>query len=134
MNNRKAYAVDQDADGARAHEELTRIASVRCGLDFEEAQWIMVALRTEIYVQLGFASFLEYLERVLGYAPRAARERLRVAEALEDLPELGRALREGVLHWSAVRELTRVAIKETELAWIEAARGQSSRDIERMVS
>ena len=58
---------------------------------------------------LGFGTFAEYVERLLGYRPRWTSERLRVAEALELLPELDQALRDGAVSWSAVRELTRVA-------------------------
>jgi hypothetical protein len=57
-----------------------------------------------------------------------------VAEVLDELPELSRALREGELTWSAVRELTRVATPATEADWLAVARGRVSRDIERMVS
>jgi hypothetical protein len=63
---------------------------------------------------LGFGSFGEYIERLFGYQPRSTQEKLRVAEALEGLPALERALRDGELNWSAVRELTRVAVRETE--------------------
>ena len=73
------------------------------------------------------------LERTFGYAPRIAHERLRVAQALDGLPDLRARLAEGQLNWSAVRELTRVAVPETEADWIEAADGQTVRDVERMV-
>jgi hypothetical protein len=50
--------------------------------------------------RLGFGSFVEYIERLFGYAPRLTHDKLRVAEALEELPELGKALREGQASWS----------------------------------
>ena len=59
-------------------------------------------------------SALDYLERVLGYAPRTAQERLRVARALGGLPVLTEALAQGQLPYSAVRVLTRVVTPGTE--------------------
>ena len=50
------------------------------------------------------------------------------------LPAMATALAEGELCWSAVRELTRVAVPATEAEWIAAARGKSMREVEDMVS
>ncbi|HEX7839144.1 MAG TPA: hypothetical protein VF469_16820 [Kofleriaceae bacterium] len=79
-------------------------------------------------------SALDYLERVLGYAPRTAQDRLRVARALGDLPGLTAALAGGELAFSAVRELTRVATPATEAAWVAAATGKNLRQIEELVA
>jgi hypothetical protein len=57
-----------------------------------------------------------------------------VAEALQHLPELEAALRDGALCWSAVRELTRVAVPENEQDWLQVARGKTQRQIEQLVS
>src|SRR5262252_9859995 len=70
----------------RAHEELVRLALKRAGLDFEEGRWLLRALRSGTHVELGYASFLEYTERLFGYGPRLTQEKIRVAEALEGLP------------------------------------------------
>ena len=75
-------------------------------------------------------SALAYMERVLGYGPEAARERLRVARMLEGLPVLTEALAQGQLPYSAIRELTRVVTPSTEQAWRDAATGKNLRQIE----
>jgi hypothetical protein len=103
----------------------------RARLDFEEGRWLLAAKRVEAHRQLGYGSFTEYVERLFGYAPRVTHDKLRVAAALEALPGLSQELREGGLSFSHVRELTRVAIPETESAWIEHARGCTSRQVER---
>jgi hypothetical protein len=117
-----------------AHEQLLRLAKHRSGLDLEEGSWLLRAYRAGAHVRLGYGSFAEYIERVLGYAPRLTHDKLRVAEALEVLPEMPKALRSGELQWSAARELTRVATAATEREWLAAARGRTVRDVERLVS
>ena len=61
---------------------LQRIGKRRAALDADEARWIRKAMRAEIWLELGMVSILEYLESRLGYGPRAAQERIRVALAL----------------------------------------------------
>jgi 5-methylcytosine-specific restriction endonuclease McrA len=122
------------SDWQAAHEALLRLALARAGLDFEEGQWLLAAHRSRAHERLGYGGFVEYVERLFGYAPRLTYEKLRVAEALETLPELGQALREGAVSWSCVRELTRVATPETESTWLARARGRTVREVEKLVS
>ena len=117
-----------------AHRALSRLARERAAADAEEGRWLLSALRSAAHVHLGFASFGEYVERCFGHKPRSTQEKLRVAGALEELPVLGRALEQGTLHWSAVRELTRVAAPETERQWLEVARGKSVHQLEEVVA
>ncbi len=103
-------------------------------MDAEEGRWLLCALRNATHVHLGFANFSQYVEHLLGYRPRSTEQKLRVAEALEELPGTRRALEAGELNWSVVRELTRVARPETEQIWLEAARNRSARQVEDLVS
>ena len=113
---------------------LRAIRQRRAALDAEEARWLREAEALQIWRPLGMVSALDYLERVLGYAPRTAQDRLRVARALGDLPHLTAALAADHLSFSAVRELTRVATPATETSWIEAAIGKNLRQIEDLVA
>jgi hypothetical protein len=121
-------------DWKRAHNELVRLARDHARLEWDVGRWLLRALRAATSLRLGYASMAEYAHRLFGFDGRFTSEKLRVAETLEELPELSRALREGELTWSAVRELTRVATPATEADWLAVARGRASRDIERMVS
>src|SRR4051812_47812491 len=118
----------------RAHEELVRLSVKRAGLDFEEGRWLLRAFRSGAHRELGYGSFYEYTERLFGYRPRLTHEKLRVAEALEALPETAEELKAGTLSFSAVRELTRVAVPATEREWLRAARGRTVREVEELVS
>ena len=124
---------DGSHDWVRAHEALSRLAKKRAAADAEEGRWLLCALRSSAHVHLGFGSFGEYIERLFGYKPRSTQEKLRVAEALEALPAMASSLESGSLSWSAVRELTRVAVAETERAWLEVASGKTVRQLERLI-
>jgi hypothetical protein len=127
-------AGDSEAKWQRAHRELSRLAKARAGMDLEEGRWFLAALRSRTHVRLGFGSFVEYVERLFGYAPRLTQEKLRVAKALEQLPEATSAFQNGQTCWSALRELTRVAMPATEAEWLDAIRGRTVREIEKLVS
>jgi hypothetical protein len=113
---------------------LRRIAKRRAALDVEEAKWLVAAQRARVHQHLGMGSFREYLERVLGYAPRTAQERIRVAQALVDLPEMEGALARGDISFSTIREVSRVAKANTEGAWLTAIAGKTVREVEEAVA
>ena len=121
-------------DWRRVDRALRAIRKRRAALDADEARWLREAEKLQIWRPLGMVSALDYMERVLGYAPRTAQDRLRVARALGDLPQLSAALAADELPFSAVRELTRVTTPGTEAAWIAAAAGKNLRQIEELVA
>src|SRR5882672_6601250 len=108
---------DQDAppaddgpfEGREVDRRLREYARHRASLDAAEAFDLLRAEQIKLHFLHGFATMYEYLERVLGYGPHAARERMRVARTLARLPQTTAALARGALTYSAVRELTRVA-------------------------
>jgi hypothetical protein len=124
----------QTRDWVRAHEALSRLAKQRAMADAEEGRWLLAALRSAAHVHLGFGGFAEYIETLFGYSRRCIQEKLRVAEALEGLPAVASWLESGTLSWSAVREITRVAVPETEAAWLEIARGKTIRQLADLVA
>jgi hypothetical protein len=59
---------------------------------------------------------------------------VRVALALDELPDLAAALASGELSYSAIRELTRVATPAKQREWLDFARGKNLRQIEDKVA
>src|SRR5580692_1464250 len=113
---------------------LSALATKRAMVDFEEMRWLREAKRRGTWLELGYATMLAYMEARLGYEPRTAKDRLRVAEALGQLPEIATAMHDGRLLWSAVRELTRVATPKTEQQWINSAIGKTVRQTQELVA
>ncbi len=130
----EAWERQHEAEWSRVDQRLRGIAARRAALDAEEAHLLRYAEELRLWRGWGFGSMIEYMERAMGYKPHTAAERLRVARAIAELPLVADALENGELAHSAVRELSRVAVPDTEDAWLEAARGKSLREIEAMVS
>ena len=124
----------EPADWRSVDRALRSIAKRRAALDADEARWLREAEALQIWRPLGMVSALDYMERVLGYSPRAGQDRLRVARALGSLPHLTDALASGVLSFSAVREVTRVATPWTEEAWRDEVVGKNLRQIEELIA
>ena len=119
---------------AEVHGRLLRIGKMRKRLDAEEAWWWVEAVRMKLHVDVGMGSMIEYGERVLGHSAHTARERVRTAERLVDLPVTFAAVREGDVSWSIARELTRVVTPETEGVWLEYIEGMTAREVEELCS
>jgi len=81
----------------------------------------------------GHRSCAHWLAFRTGYSLGAARERVRAARALADLPQTGAAMSRGELSFCAVRALTRVATPENESDLLDLARGATTAQLERMV-
>jgi 5-methylcytosine-specific restriction endonuclease McrA len=81
----------------------------------------------------GFRSCAEWLSWRVGLDPGAARERVRVARALGNLPALAAALARGELSYAKVRALTRVATAETEARLLAVGRAGTAAHVEHIV-
>ena len=81
----------------------------------------------------GFTSCAHWLSWRAGLAPGAAREHVRVARALADLPRLSDAMRRGVISYSKVRAVTRVATPETEQILLDVALAGTAAHVEQVV-
>jgi 5-methylcytosine-specific restriction endonuclease McrA len=81
----------------------------------------------------GFRSCAAWLSWRVGLDLGAARERVRVARALETLPLLAEALARGELSYAKVRALTRVATPETEARLLGVGRAGTAAHVERIV-
>ena len=81
----------------------------------------------------GFMSCAHWLNWRTGLAMGAAREKVRVARALGELPRLSATMRRGAISYSKVRAITRVATPETEERLLDFARCATAAHVERLV-
>jgi hypothetical protein len=81
----------------------------------------------------GFRSCAAWLSWRVGLDLGAARERVRVARAVETLPLLAEALAGGQVSYAKLRALTRVATPETEARLLAVGRAGTAAQVERIV-
>src|SRR4051794_34958068 len=112
------------------HQQLVGIAKRRAGMDVEEARWIRRGLGVGGWVPFGMVNMIDYLERQVGYAPRTAMDRVRVAVEIGCLAGVEAAMERGEMKYSVAREVVRIATGETEAAWIGAVAGKSVKEVE----
>jgi hypothetical protein len=81
----------------------------------------------------GHRTCAHWLAHHTGIDLGAAREKVRVARALEALPETRAVMSRGGLSFAKARALTRVATPDTERDLLDYARGASAAGVERLV-
>ena len=81
----------------------------------------------------GIRSMVEWVSWRCALSPRAAREHVRVARALPELPQIRAAFESGRLSYSKVRVLTRVAEPHSEDDLLDLARYATAAQLERML-
>ena len=89
--------------------------------------------RLEGWVDNETQSCAHWLNWKCGIAMGAAREKVRVARSLENLPKISAAMERGELRYSKVREMTRVACAATEDYLLMIAHHGTAAHVERMV-
>ena len=82
------------------------------------------------WAEAGARSCASWLSWRVGWDPGTAREHLRVARALGELPLIDGALREGRLSYSKVRAITRVATPAIEAALLDDAHYTTAAQLE----
>src|SRR5213082_3355476 len=86
--------------------------------------------RREDWREDGATSMADWLVARLGIAHRTAREWVRVARSLEELPRLAETFAEGGLSFDQVAPVTKLASPETEAAMADQAPGLSAAQLE----
>jgi Domain of unknown function (DUF222)/HNH endonuclease len=89
--------------------------------------------RREAWADWGCRSCTHWLSYRCGVSPAAAREQVRVARRIAELPHLRAAFARGELCYSQVRAVTRVATPETEADLLEIALHATAAQLETIV-
>ena len=84
------------------------------------------------WADAGARSCANWLSWRVGWDPGTAREHVRVARSLGELPRIDAALREGRLSYSKVRAITRVATPALEAALLDDAHRTTAAQLERI--
>lgn len=98
-------------------DEITTWAGQLAAGEAKQLDYIAEFDRREAWGGPGLLSCAHWLSWKTGLGPVAARERVRGAWVLADLPSTDEAFHAGRLSWSQVRDITRVATAENEMTY-----------------
>jgi hypothetical protein len=123
--------------GALSTEGLERqIAELGGHINAATARWLGLVGefdRREAWAEWGCRSCTHWLSYRCGVSPAAAREQVRVARRVAELPHLRAAFARGELCYSQVRAVTRVATPDTEADLLEIALHATASQLETIV-
>ena len=118
------------------HEALgDEIAELSAHLDAATHRFLTLIRRFDAgggFADQGALTCAHWLSWRVGLDLGAAREHVRVARALGELPFIDAALRAGQVSYSKVRALTRVATPATEASLLEIARSATASQLEKI--
>ena len=100
-------------------------------------RWLLLVAEFErrgLYAAWGCKSTAHCLNFSCGLSLRTAHDHVRVAKRLDELPQVAEAFASGVISYSKVRAISRIATPESEPALLEAARSSSASQLERLAS
>lgn len=112
------------------------ITDLACRIHAATCRWLALVAeydRREGWAQWGCKSCAHWISHQCGIAPGAAREHVRVARRLEELPHVRGAFERGELSYSKARALTRVENVEREQDLLDLARHATASQLERLV-
>jgi hypothetical protein len=118
----------------RLGEEITELAAHIHAATFQLLELIREFDDQEGWGREGANSCAHWLNWKCGMNQGAAREKVRVAHALPDLPLISSMFREGRVSYSKVRAMTRVATLKNEEYLLSIARHGTAAHVERLVS
>ncbi|MGE3635493.1 MAG: DUF222 domain-containing protein, partial [Sandaracinaceae bacterium] len=125
----RAPAPDMDAVEA----ELARLeASINSAIH-RRLELIRLIDESGRWAHQGCKSCAHWLSWRLGIRPSTAREQVRVATKLKDMPRLDDELKHGRVTYSQVRAITRGATPATEATLIDVAKHSTASQLERIV-
>jgi len=129
--------IDHRSDGTRPLELLEReITALASQIHAATCRWLELVAEydaREGWAQWGCRSCAHWVSWQCGIAPGPAREHVRVARRLQDLPLIRAAFAEGELSFSKVRALTRVENVARERDLLELARHATASQLERLL-
>lgn len=126
------------AANVRPIAEVEReICELAAHINAATARWLSLVGefdRRNGHEAFGFVSCATWLAWRCSITPRAAREQLRVARRLGELPRIAAAFGRGNLSYSKARALTRAATPEMEAELLELAQEATAAQLERILS
>ena len=127
--------VQDTTDAFDSHAAEEELATLSAHLDAATYRQLVLIRQLDDcghWATAGAATCAAWLSYRIGMDAGAARERLRVAHALRDLPKISEAMRRGTISYSKVRAITRAATPALEERLLEYAKYTTASQLERI--
>jgi Domain of unknown function (DUF222)/HNH endonuclease len=134
MATAPVQAVDSECPLERLETEICDLAA---HLAAATCRWLLLVAefdRRRGWAGWGLLSCAHWLSWKCGISLKTAREQVRVARALEELPRTRAAFGAGRISYSKTRAITRVAATDTEADWVDLATHAPAAHLDRLVS
>ena len=122
------------SDAERLGAEITELCSYIYAAEARLLTLIREFDDKEYWAELGLFSCAHWLNFKCGIGMNAAREKLRVAHALAELPRIRAGFERGELSYSKVRAMTRIADESNEDYLLMIAKHGTAHHVEKLVS
>jgi len=122
------------AQSEKLAAEITKLAAYIFAATYQLLTLIHEFDQHNHWERLGMASCAHWLNFQCGIGMHAAREKVRVANALAELPKMSERFKRGELSYSKVRAMTRIATTDNEDYLLMIARHGTAHHVEKLVS
>lgn len=122
------------SEAERLGEQITELCSYLYAAEARLLNLVREFDAKECWAEQGFCSCAHWLNFKCGIGMNAAREKVRVAKALVDLPKIEAGLAKGELSYSKVRAMTRIADVNNEDYLLMIAKHGTAHHVEKLVS
>jgi uncharacterized protein DUF222/HNH endonuclease len=122
------------SDAEKLGAEITELCSYIYAAESRFLSLIREFDEKSYWAQQGLCSCAHWLNLKCGIGMNAAREKLRVAHALAELPKISERFEKGQLSYSKVRAITRIADKSNEDYLLMIADHGTAHHVEKLVS
>jgi hypothetical protein len=126
-------ATPADQELQRLEAELFELWGHLSAANYRFLELVAEFDRKKGYERHGVASCAQWLSWQCGIDSVTAREKVRVARALENLPKISDSFRRGVISYSKVRAMTRIACAENEDALLNIAEHGTAAHVAKVV-
>lgn len=121
------------ADNAALSDEITRLAGHINAAQHRFLTLLAALIERDAWAGNGIKSPAHWLNYHCGIDLGAAREKVRVAKSLQQLPGIDEAFRSGTISYSKVRAMTRSATPENEQMLLQVALHGTAQHVEQLV-
>jgi len=117
----------------QAHRALKQSITISDRAQHCAVLWFADICQRKLYRRLGLSTMNQYAAERLGLSRSRIGDFMRLAKKLDSLPAVRKEIGAGTLGYTKAREIVWVADATNEKEWLETARKQSRRQLEKTV-